>query len=307
MNNIITLKNGDFTAKINASRGANLISLRNDKFGFSALREPDYLKPLDNPYLYGAPILFPVNRISGGQFVFEDRTYKFPINEEKTGCHLHGFLHETPFKVVKSDDNFAEFKFTATKLSPYLDFPHEFEISIKYTLTSIGIEQKTSVINNSDTNMPIMLGFHTTFNSAFLGNKNVYVKVDFEREYERNMQNYLPTGNITENDYNSNLLKFGKFNPFSTSISKHFKSTKSMIIYDETCDYSLVYENDSKFEFRLIYNGDANEYICLEPQTCLANAVNSPFELSKTGLICAKPHSKLEFLSEIKLLKGDLR
>ena len=69
--NVITLKKGDFSAKINATLGANLISLRNDKLGVKILREPDYSVPLDNPYLYGAPLLFPVNRISGGKFTFD--------------------------------------------------------------------------------------------------------------------------------------------------------------------------------------------------------------------------------------------
>ena len=64
MDEIITLKNGGYTAKINASKGANCFSLTNDKYNASILREPNYSKPLDNPFLYGAPILFPQNRIA---------------------------------------------------------------------------------------------------------------------------------------------------------------------------------------------------------------------------------------------------
>ena len=38
---------------------------------------------------------------------------------------------------------------------------------------------------------------------------------------------------------------------------------KSIIL--KTTFLKKVYENDEKFAYRLIYNGDANEYICLEP------------------------------------------
>ena len=65
-----------YEAYINLSRGANCISLR--KNDFTILREPPQNYDLDNPYLYGMPILFPVNRIEGAEFEFEGRHYQFP-------------------------------------------------------------------------------------------------------------------------------------------------------------------------------------------------------------------------------------
>ena len=73
MERIYEIKHGDYTAKINLSRGANCVSLRNKKYNAVILREPDYDKVPDNPYLYGMPILYPANRISGGRFEFEKR------------------------------------------------------------------------------------------------------------------------------------------------------------------------------------------------------------------------------------------
>lgn len=64
--NIIEIKSNTYTAKINLSRGGNCISLYNVEHDAHILREPDYTN-LDSPFLYGMPILFPVNRISGGQ------------------------------------------------------------------------------------------------------------------------------------------------------------------------------------------------------------------------------------------------
>ena len=70
---IIRLQAGDYIALINPERGANCISLRNSKYKAVILREPNKSGVLDNPYLYGMPILYPANRISGGSFRFEGR------------------------------------------------------------------------------------------------------------------------------------------------------------------------------------------------------------------------------------------
>ncbi len=125
---------GDYTAAINLSRGANCISLRNRKYDAGILREPDYSKGLDNPYLYGMPILFPVNRIADGEFTFEGRTYTFPINESQTGCHLHGELHKYEFEPLEVTSNKIVCVYRAEREHPYLSFPHAFEIRMEYEL-----------------------------------------------------------------------------------------------------------------------------------------------------------------------------
>ena len=60
---IVKIKNGYWHAEVDLAHGANCISLRNEKYSASLLREPPQTEELDNPYLYGMPILFPVNRI----------------------------------------------------------------------------------------------------------------------------------------------------------------------------------------------------------------------------------------------------
>ena len=129
---IIELCGGGYTARINLSRGANCISLRHSATGARILREPPDPMRLDNPYLYGMPLLFPVNRISGGRFVFAGREYVFPVNEPNTGCHLHGTLHETPFAVTARSGDSLTAEYTADAAHPYLSFPHAFTLRLSY-------------------------------------------------------------------------------------------------------------------------------------------------------------------------------
>ena len=297
------LYHGDWEAVVDTECGANCIRLRNRKHEAYLLREPaEY--PLDNPYLYGMPILFPVNRIEGGCFEFEGRLYSFPINEPKTNCHLHGTLHQTPFQITRQTKRLIQCTFKAEK-GEYLGFPHAFEVIQEYELQSDGLCHRVTVKNNSDENMPVFLGFHTTFNTLFTEEsrvENISVHVPLIEEYERNMaKNYLPTGKILMLDEVSEALKNGSFRPSDADISRHYRGEGSMSITDEARGLRVIYQPDEKFGFRLIYGSAKEGYLCMEPQTCLANCQNAPFPRNKSGFDYIQPKKSKSYCSKIYL------
>lgn len=304
-NNPVKLKYGDWQATIDTMHGANCISLRNEKHGASLLREPSGSYPPDNPYLYGMPILFPVNRIKNGSFIFEGRHYEFPINEPNTSCHLHGELHKTPFEITKLEAAKLVCRYRATTDTPYLSFPHEFEITTEYEVKEEGFYHTVTVTNLSVENMPIFLGFHTTFNTLFTNEskpENIRAFVGICEEYERNMEkDYLPTGNKPIFDSVSLALSRGTFKPFDKKISRHYRACGKMTLTDIGSRLRVVYENDEKYGFRLIYNGGDDGYICLEPQTCLANCQNSPFSREEAGFDYLMPKESKTYFSKIYL------
>ena len=91
--------------------------------------------------------------------------------------------------------------------------------------------------------------------------------------------------------------------PFEAIISRQYlaKDGGMVALRDEKCKLSVVYEMDEKFGFRLLYNGNADEYICIEPQTCMANAPNAPFEREYAGFDFIKPHEKKTYYTRIYL------
>ena len=287
MSSKIEIAHGDWSAVIDTEHGANCIRLRNEKYGAKLLREPPTGHELDNPYLYGMPILFPVNRIENGSFEFEGRKYVFPINESATSCHLHGELHRTAFELTEKSDSKIKCRYTATKNRPYLSFPHDFEIVMEYELKDDGFYHTVTVSNLSAQNMPLFLGFHTTFNTLFAKgsrSENIRVFANISEEYERNMEvNYLPTGVKPSFDAVSTALSEGTYKPFEKKASRHYRGQGIMSITDIDKSLRIVYKNDEKYGFRLIYNGGSDGYVCLEPQTCLANCQNSPFSREEGG------------------------
>ncbi|MBQ7841126.1 MAG: aldose 1-epimerase [Lachnospiraceae bacterium] len=308
--NIVEIKSHTYTAKINLSLGGNCISLYNAVYDAHILREPDYTKALDNPFLYGMPILFPVNRISGGRFEFEGREYVFPINEPGTNCHLHGSLHQQEFHVTAQTDNSVVCIYRSR--NHYLEFPHDFEVKLEYKVTEEGLFQTTEITNLSETNMPCLFGFHTTFQIPFVKKEcrdGIVLKAEVLEEYERERLTYLPTGKILPADETTQKLVNGTFAPLRDKISRHYASDQKgdMILYDESRNLSVVYENDKKFDFRLIFNGGADGFICLEPQNCLVNAPNTQLAGEKKGFDYIGPGESKKYFSKISLIKGDMR
>jgi aldose 1-epimerase len=303
------IKSNNYIAQINVSRGANCISLRHEGYGAKILREPEYTR-LDNPYLYGMPILYPNNRISGGRFSFENREYVFPVNEPNTNCHIHGFLHEMPFELVEKGEDYVICEYIATKERPYCEFPHAFTVRIIYRIGQNGLVCDTEICNESNVNMPNLLGFHTTFNVPFLTDgksEDICVLAEVKDEVERNMQMYLPTGKILPDDEITHKLCRGTFLPFERTISRQYlkKDEGRVALIDKKRKLFVVYEIDEKFGFRLLYNGNVSEYICIEPQTCMANAPNAPFEREYAGFDYIKPHETKVYHTRI-YIKEDI-
>ena len=136
---LIKIAAGKYAAVINLSRGANAISLRHGELPI--LREPPSFdeKP-DSDYLYGMPLLFPVNRIEGGEFTFEGRKYSFGINEKKTGCYIHGTVHSRDFQLIESTESSVKAALYSKKGEIYEGFPHAFGIELTYSLSESGLD-----------------------------------------------------------------------------------------------------------------------------------------------------------------------
>ena len=175
---------------------------------------------------------------------------------------------------------------------------------IKYKLSERGLYHETVIENMSEHNMPNLLGYHTTFNLPFVSgsdSRDITILTDVGGEIERNMSVYLPTGKILPPDDIANKLNDGSFNPFETVISRHCAAEKPgrIEIADHTNKLKVVYKNDPKYGFRLIYNGNADEYICIEPMNCVVDFLNTDFEGDFNGFDYIAPGDKKKYISEI--------
>jgi len=293
--NIYKLENERIYAEVLPERGANLIKFVDKELNADVLRTPKDDSDFENPFFYGTPILFPPNRISGGQFEFEGRKYIFPINEPDTGCVLHGTLHETAFTVTEHNDSHIKCRYEAVNGDLYYGFPHEFALEVSYDLTSDSIVQTVEAFNNSPDNMPFALAFHTTFN---VPSENARVCINAEKEYLRDVK-YLPTEEVLDDSESIRKFRRGEYDPSSEKISVFFKDggSKSTVITDGKL--TVNYEVSDGYGYWMVYNGVSNDFICIEPQTWLTNCPNLSFDREESGFQIIKPSESKIYTAKI--------
>lgn len=311
MSSLITLRSGDGTyqVKIQPDRGANCLEFCHIPSGISALRtyDPENFE-LDNPFLYGTPLLFPPNRIKGGKFTYDGREYCLPINEESTGCFLHGTLHETPFEVVEATENTVLCRYTATDSAPYLTYPHAFTLTVKYELCEKGLKQTVSVTNDSDKKMPVGLAFHTTFQMPFIKGgsvKNIRMTLPVGEEYDRDMTDFSMTWEtVNDKDFHEKL-GHGEIIPAEQFISRHFSrpAGAALRLTDTESGYSVVYDADDSFKYWMVYNGGNEDFLCVEPQTWINSAPHAPAKMGDVNIIGIEPGETRDFVTVMKVEK----
>lgn len=307
---IVTLSSWGYEADICPSRGANLTRLTRPDLGIDALRTPvsqaDFEKR--NCFLWGIPILFPPNRISNARFCFEGRTYRWPVNEPATGHFLHGAIHQTPFTLLSHTPEQACLLYRATREEPYGSFPHSFSMKVTYTLATDGLHQTITIRNESQDNMPVALGFHTTFRLPFdlAGTKEcIALQLSVGREVVRDMDTYLPTGELLEDYDLRKALLYGSFHPAEHAVSRHFEMIKPrrMLLIDHSTGARITYMSSASYRYWMLYGGGGSEYLCVEPQTWINNCPNAPFDRMKTGFAWLSPGEQREDYTIIRLDK----
>ncbi|MCL6454582.1 MAG: aldose 1-epimerase [Alicyclobacillus sp.] len=313
--------------------GGNLVSYEDRVHGLKFLRTPvDVAAIRSNPVEYGIPVLFPPNRYEDGTFTLAGRTYQFPITEPATHNHIHGFFTEIPWEVTdiggaespvarcEAPGNEAHVELTQRvgRGHPVFQwFPHTFTIRLRYTLRSQGLEQRVTVENQGQDAMPLMLGFHTTFNVPFAPDSvpedyRLQVAVGHRWELSERM---LPTGRKCALDAVERQLCGPGIDPFYTALDRHYtvaqptdieasESTFDSMarapshgaaLTDQRLGIRLVYQVGPQFRHWMIFNNfGRGGFVCPEPQTGMVNAPNVESALGmsrdETGLVVLEPH-----------------
>ena len=302
---MIRLSSSGYEAVINPLRGGSCVQLRRN--GISVLRTPaSDADALKSPFFYGTPILFFPNRIAEGKFEFEGRLYEFPVNDPETGCFLHGTLHQTPFEVMEQHADRVELRYQATEREPYLTFPHSFSLRLSWMLTPEGLEQKVVLQNESPLDMPVALGFHTTFQLPFSGMgdaKEITLRLDVAREYSRKGKDHLPDGKYCDTSQDMEALKSGIWHPALQQSSRLFQMgiRKEMVLTDPVDGIRVTYTALQGYNYWMVFNSLSPDWISIEPQSWLTNCPNAPFPRNETGFDFLPPGQSRAYLTRLKI------
>ncbi|MCU6796718.1 aldose 1-epimerase [Paenibacillus sp. WQ 127069] len=320
----VWLRAANYEAAVLPGVGANLIAFRDTANQYRFLHEPEQNEMeafKANPIIHGIPVLFPPNRYEDGDFHWNGSVYRFPVNEPKTGNHLHGFVHNIPWKVdgLGADEaqSWVTLSLTVTEgHSVYTYIPHAFTIQLRYSLSSNGLSQHVLIRNDGDTPMPRLLAFHTSINAPFASDSSA-------SDYRFNMtigerweldQRMLPTGQFQALTADEENMKAGGLSPFFESMDNHYTAVPQngrnrMELTDTRNKLTLVYDVGTSYKQWMIWNNGATEgFFCPEPQINLVNAPNIKQELDPEliGLFGLEPGEIWEETSRLYVKKFNI-
>jgi len=301
----IWLKAGSYEAALLPKYGGNLTAFRDAARGYRFLHEPgaeEMERFKARPTVWGIPVLFPPNRYEDGLFPWNGNVYRLPVNEEKTGNHLHGFFLNEEWKVdgfgETGRESYAVIAQRVDKSHPlYKTFPHEFTLKIRYSLSEDGLAMEVGVRNDGDQPMPCALGFHTSINAPFAPGstaEDYTVRMTIGKRVELN-ERMLPTGKLLELSEDEEKLRTSGISPYFSPLDNHYTAEPQdgrnrMELTDHRLNVKLVYDAGTAYKFWMIYNAQAGgAFFCPEPQINMVNAPKAPFPPEQIGIVSLAP------------------
>lgn len=284
------------------SLGANAISLKTNINGHPVdiLRTPktdqDLLRDV---YAYGVPVLFPANRVAGGEYRWDGVTYRFPKNYPND-VHIHGVLHnrEWPVYTMGAENGRAWVRFTLdTDQDEALraHYPVSMAIHLEISLSDRGLTHVFTVENKTaDKEIPIGLAYHTAFRVGFCGeSQGVKLHVPLAGRCADDPVDRLPNGEVEALDeFEAPIASPEGGNPLAKVVDALYTAlpdASEAVFRDLARGCEVVYRVGPENYFWILWNKTATEgFIAVEPQTWLSNAMNRP-DPKKDGAVFVGP------------------
>ncbi len=155
---VCELSAGGYYAIVAHGLGSNVLRFRDEKRGMEIFRYNGSVsigEIMNAPEIWGLPTLYLPNRFEKGVLHTSDATYRLPVNEERFGNHLHGFIQKRAYTVkelgTKGNTAFVENEYVYDEKDFFFNcFPVKFTVRIRIELSDKGLSHKITLINQSD-------------------------------------------------------------------------------------------------------------------------------------------------------------
>lgn len=277
----------------------------------------DVLEPADDfpqgahrPSGRGIPILFPFpNRIAQGRFEWDGKSYHIPADRaghDPNGNAIHGFCLDRPWRVVDKGESHVTGQFRLSVDAPDRRslWPADFLIEIRYEVKDASLRAEIAIANPSDQPLPWGLGTHPYFRLPLsLESQAEQCLIECPCSEAWELIDCLPTGRRVPVDERTDLREgeyygLAKFDDVLTGLPSGQRE-QSMSVWDEPAGLRLVQRCDSLFREIVVYTPPGRSAVCLEPYTCVTNAINLPGGEAATGWKTLAPAQQVRTWIEI--------
>lgn len=264
---------------------------------------PDFAAVGGRPSASGIPLLFPFGgRIGGAKFEFNGRQYDLEPGDG-LGNAIHGFVINRPWRVVEQQPARVVGEFQASVDDPMIlkRWPADFRIRVSYEVKGAKLISEIRYDNPGDGLLPCGFATHTYFRLPLSNRSNAadtVVAVPAEAYWE--LENMVPTGRVLPVPAHLQHLKRGqvlKDTQFDTVFTKLLHSSDGAIhtnLLDSTTGRTFAQVFDTSFTQCVVYTPGHREAICMEPYTCVPDAIRLAAEGHETGLQLLQPGESFE-------------
>lgn len=259
----------------------------------------------------GTPILVPFpNRIAGGKFTYDGKDYSLPLNSQGVNA-IHGFAFDKPWRIVNQSPPelppsiTGEFEMLRDSEFTEEHWPGNFRVRCEVRLQERRLLQQFIVTNLSAVNLPFGLGTHPYFR---LTGEVDRCAIFVESETVVELEETIPTGNTIPVDDETRLSGEVLINGVMAATPINIGSRKLDHVYSDLretqhalgktgsfahshsindlqkdCLVSTKISHSSDFPFVVVYIPPHRKAICVEPYTCVTNAINMGDRLGTDG------------------------
>ena len=249
----LTLTDGDYALTVTPEKGGMATSFTKNGEEYLWLRDKNF-ESTDRPRC-GIPILFPnCGKPDGGVHHFGGADY--PIE-------VHGLADLVPWQVKTAADDAIELTLAPNGLTKFV-YPFDFLLTMRYTLAGNTATLALTVANTGDKDLPFSVGFHPYFAASSLDNVSFAIDAATCSENAKGEQPAAPeTITLTRK-------------PGSADSIRLMTGVKSpMVMTDAGNGHKVtVAFDEADFGKGVLWQQDAESFVCMEPWTGWANSVN---------------------------------
>jgi aldose 1-epimerase len=253
------------------------------------------------PTRSGIPVLFPFpNRIRAGRFDWGGKEYQLPCNESGGKNAIHGFVCQRPWRVVDHGANTTrawvtgEFRGATDAADCAGLWPADYQLRITYALIPGRLRLEAEVVNPDTTALPFGLGFHPYFRLPFAAQGEAdecHVTVAARSFWQ--LTDSLPTGERSPVDPRCDLNRPRRYGDLQlddvlTDLPTITADTDGLYEYatiQGATATTLRIRCSPSFQQMVVYTPGHRQAFCVEPYTCVTDAVNLQARGIDAGLL----------------------
>jgi aldose 1-epimerase len=255
---------------------------------------------LERASSYGIPVLFPwPNRVRNGRFTFGRRDYQVPLSPGMQHAN-HGLVRNRPWSatvceatthaaVVESEIRSADFPELADQ------YPSAFQLTVRYRLVARSLRIDARVTNVGDEPLPFGFGLHPYLRVPLgVGSRRAACELRVAAAEIWELDNHLPTGQRLAVSGRFDLRQFRAlddetYDDVFTALDAPF----SAALRDPLSRREILVEGQGgRFRELVVFAPASRPVVCLEPYTCVTDALNLAARGIETGLRVLQPRER---------------